>query len=151
MTETLDYRDKFIIEKIEGLTKLMNAQFESMEDKLDAIHNQAVLTNSRVTKLEDHKEKFQHYVDTHPGTCPNLYLIKKTENDLNELETKLQDVNFFIRHPKLSLTAGILIMLFTTATMYTSVFGWIKNKPFNNHTITIVDSTKYKPQLKITK
>ena len=60
MTETLDYRDKFIIEKIEGLTKLMNAQFESMEDKLDAIHNQAVLTNSRVTKLEDHKEKFQH-------------------------------------------------------------------------------------------
>ena len=148
MAETLEYRDKFIIEKIEGLTKLMNAQFENMEDKLDAIHNQAVLTNSRVTKLEDHKEKFQHYVDTHPGTCPNLETIKQTQGNLSSLEKKLEDVNFFIRHPKISLIAAVLIVVFTAFTMYTQVFGFIKPRLSNNIITTQIDTTKHKIILK---
>ena len=148
MAETLDYRDKFIIEKIEGLTKLMNAQFESMEDKLDAIHDQAIKTNSRVNKLEEQKEKVQHYIDTHPGTCPNLEAIKTTQNNLSSLEKKLEDVNFFIRHPRLSLTAAVLIVIFTAATMYTQVFGWIKPKLSSNIITTQIDTTKYQIILK---
>jgi len=47
---------ELIDEKFKVVTTLVNAQFINVNDKLDAIHEEAIKTNSRITKLEDYKQ-----------------------------------------------------------------------------------------------
>ena len=119
---TKDERE-LIDEKFRSLATLMNARFENIDDKLDAIHIQAIKTNGRVTKLEEHREGFQRYVDTHPVACPQLSKMEKTDAKIDKLEEKLEDIFFFIKHPKLFIAGFVIVVILSLAT-------FLSNNPF---------------------
>lgn len=96
--------------------RYLDERFKGINDKLDRIEEHVKLTNGRVSKLEDERMKLQHYVDTHPGTCPNLDKIHKTEERITELEKRLEDAFFFIRHPKLFVAGFVVIVILSLGT-----------------------------------
>jgi len=92
-----------IEEKFSGLTHLINARFETIEDRLERIEEQTTKTNGRVTSLE-HKEL------THIQNCPMSPKIEKINEELAEYK-------MFKKYPKiaLALIAGaVLLFLITT-------------------------------------
>lgn len=91
-------------EKFEGLTKLMNAQFINMADKLDSIEEQTKKTSGRVTELE--KKELLHVIQ-----CPQTDKIRHLED--NQLTDKAI---------KKWMISGIVI----TGTISGIVFGIIK-------------------------
>jgi hypothetical protein len=113
-----DIELKLIDEKFSGLTKLVNAQFGAVDTKLEMIHEQTKKTNGRVTELEDafytDKEYVHHVIDTRVTDCPNVKIIAGAYTKIDTLEKSLEDVSFFIRHPKLAvaiLTGFVVIFL----------------------------------------
>lgn len=97
MIEDKDYFD----EKFDGLEKLFNSKLETLTTVVSNIETQTTKTNSRVSKLEEFKEYGQHVIDTRPTECPNLPKFEKLTEKQEDLETKLEDALFFVRHPKL--------------------------------------------------
>ena len=86
MALTSEERDLFE-EKFKGVTTLMNAQFINVNDKLDAIHDEAVKTNSRITKLEEYKEFTREVIATR--VTPEL--VKEKIDEVYEEEEKLDE------------------------------------------------------------
>jgi TolA-binding protein len=94
---------ELIEEKFKGLTSLMNAHFENVDDRLERIEEQTKKTNGRVTELE-HKEL------THTQNCPQTVKIEKINEELAEYK-------MFKKYPKiaLALIAGaVLLFIITT-------------------------------------
>lgn len=97
-------------EKFKGLTSLMNAHFENLEDWKDdmkqdiaEIKVQTTKTNGRVTELE-HKEL------THIQLCPQTEKIEKINEELAEYK-------MFKKYPKIGLAiiaAAVIMFLITT-------------------------------------
>lgn len=100
--------------------RYLDERFKGINDKLDRIEEHVKVTNGRVTRLEDEKLKLQHYIDTHPVTCPNLDKIKDATNRIDILEKKLEDAMFFVRHPKLFIAGISLIVILSIATFLTN-------------------------------
>lgn len=99
---TKDERELFD-EKFKGLTSLINARFENVEDRLVRIEAQTTKTNGRVSELEQ-KEL------THIITCPNVPKIEKINEDLAEYK-------MFKKYPKMGLAiiaAAVIMFLITT-------------------------------------
>lgn len=96
--------------------RYLDERFKGVKEQLDRIEEHVKLTNGRVSKLEDQKLEIQHYIDTHPGTCPNLDKIKKTEERISDLEKKLEDAFFFLRHPKLFVAGFTVVIILSLAT-----------------------------------
>ena len=119
-------------EKFKGLTTLMNAQFTNIHERLDEIKEQTLKTNGRVTELEKLSNLHTLSINTQQMNCPNT---KKIEN----METNMQDVNFFIRHPKLFI-AGMAIVVFLT------IATFINNNPFK-----VFEKTKTPVQTELVK
>jgi hypothetical protein len=107
---------RYIEEKFSGLISLMNARFENVDDKLDEINKHVQVTNGRVTELEKKEREYAHIVDTRHINCPNLSLMKVCSNKIDSIETRMQDLNFFLRHPKLFIAGMTVIILLTLAT-----------------------------------
>ena len=95
MTESSDYR-LYLEEKFIGLGKLVNAQFETVHERLDGIEKQTIKTNSRVNKLEDNERDIKELITTHAGSCPAL-------KNIEDIKDNLQEYNFFKKYPKLAL------------------------------------------------
>jgi hypothetical protein len=94
---------ELIEEKFKGLTSLMNAHFENVDDRLERIEEQTKKTNGRVTELE--KKEL-----THIQNCPQTEKIEKINEELAEYK-------MFKKYPKiaLALIAGaVLLFLITT-------------------------------------
>ena len=96
---------ELIEEKFIGLTKLMNAQFTNVHERLDSIEKQTTKTNGRVTELE-HKELTKY------ANCPRAPQIDKINEDLAEYK-------LFKKYPKIGIAivaAAVLMFLITTFT-----------------------------------
>lgn len=92
-----------IEEKFKGLTSLMNAHFENVDDRLERIETQTIKTNGRVTELE--KKEL-----THIQTCPQAPKIEKINEELAEYK-------MFKKYPKIGLAiiaAAVIMFLITT-------------------------------------
>lgn len=100
-------------EQIKGLTTLVNAQFQGTHDRLDKINGKVAKHEEQITEAlierAKNREEQKHIVEGHVLNCPQASKIEK-------LEKNLEDVNFFIRHPKLFIAgmAVIIILLLGT-------------------------------------
>jgi len=115
----------YLEEKFGGITKLVNAQFESLHDRQDAIDKsldqlkdessrtlaQALKTNDRVTHLEEQKEE---YLKTRVSTdmlstvCTSLTEVKET---VDTIDNDLEEYRIIKKYPKLALILLIVLML----------------------------------------
>lgn len=77
MTQSKDYR-LFLDERFDKITTLMNARFESVDDKLDSIEAHVIHTNGRVSDLECESKKRQKAVDDFYELRCKLRKIKKS-------------------------------------------------------------------------
>jgi len=107
---------RYIEEKFNGLISLMNARFENVDDKLDEINNHVQVTNGRVTELEKKEREYAHIIDTRHINCPNLGLMNSYQDKINKMEEKFQDLNFFLRHPKIFIAGMTIVIVLTLAT-----------------------------------
>ena len=162
-----EYNEKYIEEKFKGVTgnidaliTLMNSHFKNVDEQLDRIEHHAEDTNSKVTHAEDDirvvnrrvddAEKWAHHiVDTRPLGCPNLDRVIKIEDKIEEceeefeekvemLKSKLEDVFFVAKYPKLFLAVLVAAVLLSLATFLTNepfrIFGKDKDTEYvNNH------------------
>jgi hypothetical protein len=114
MPDNPDYR-KYLEEKFEGMAKHMNAQFDAVHDKLDAIEKQTTKTNGRVTELESKVVDVEKDILTHPINCNQAAEIKEIRKDLEEYR-------MLKKYPKV----GILIILVA------ALFAWYGFRQLNN-------------------
>ena len=114
MPDNPDYR-KYLEEKFEGMAKHMNAQFDAVHDKLDAIEKQTTKTNGRVTELESKVVDVEKDILTHPINCNQAAEIKEIRKDLEEYR-------MLKKYPKV----GILIILVS------ALFAWYGFRQLNN-------------------
>ena len=106
------YEVKYLVEKVEGLGKLVNAQFETVHDRLDRIETQTTRTNGRVSELENEVEILHEKLVLHPIECSKAKEISDMRDDLIEYK-------FFKRHP----TWTIIIIAFFVITLIISSYG----------------------------
>ena len=111
MTDSKDYR-LYLEEKFGGLNKHMNAQFETVHDRLDRIEVQTTRTNGRVTELEDTVTVLNEKLLLHPVECSKAKDIEALKDDLIEYK-------FFKRHP----TWTVIIIAFFVITLVISSYG----------------------------
>lgn len=79
-TEEIDSLKELFNEKLSGLTTLMNAQFNNVNEQLQEINEHVQKTNGRVLDLE--KKEISHIIN-----CPNISKIQSLENDVNKFKT----------------------------------------------------------------
>lgn len=124
-------------EKISGLGKLINAQFETVHEKLNSIENQAMKTNGRINRAEENIEGIQKKLNdaiiernnmfyAHTYNCPNAKDIGVCRTKLEKIEKDLEDTMFFVRHPKLFIAIISAIVILSVATFIQSN-SWVKN------------------------
>mgnify|MGYP001187804647 CR=1 FL=1 len=100
-------------------------------EKIEGINNTVLKQNSRINKLEDHRESMQSFVDRRVIDCPHLSKfddcsseINKTKDTLNKaiqrIEKSLEDVLFFVKHPKLFISILVAIVLLALASFIDS-------------------------------
>ena len=65
MTQRTNYQQKFIEEKFEGMTRLIDAQFINVHDKLDVIEKHVKETNGKVATIEKETSVFR-WASRHP-------------------------------------------------------------------------------------
>ena len=105
-----------IQEQLSSMTKLLNARFENMDEKLEQIHTEAKKTNGRITKLEDHREYVNHVIDTRSMNCPNVKVMQDNSKELTKIKESLAEYNMFLKYPKLILSGFVLVIILTIAT-----------------------------------
>jgi hypothetical protein len=100
-----------------GIKNLVETQFDGINQRLDKI-------NGRVGKNEDkvndilierarYTEEQKNTVNLHYINCPN-------NKKLDEINTKFEDVSFFVRHPKLFIGGMVVIIILTLMTFFDS-------------------------------
>lgn len=91
-------------EKFKGLHIKMDAEFTVINTQLTQIKEQTTKTNGRVSELEPKVQELQLREVTHYTECPN---VKK----IDDINGKLLEYNFFMKHPK-TVIAGIAVVCF---------------------------------------
>ena len=112
---TKDERELFN-EKIKGLSQLINAQFMNVQDKLEQIHTEAKRTNSRVTHLEEYKEYANTIIANRVKPEQLKELVGECHTKIESINTKMEDLNFILKHPKLFIAGLVFIVTLTLAT-----------------------------------
>ena len=116
-----DSEYKVLIEQIKGLTTLVNARFTETHERLDKINGKVAKHEDQITETlierARNREEQKNIVTNHILTCP-------VSKDLSGLKKTLDDLNFFIRHPKLFIGILVTIVLLTLAT-------FLENNPFD--------------------
>lgn len=148
-----DYKDEYLEEKFKGLgnevaslVTLINARFKNVDEQLDRVEKHAENTNSRVNhaeedivlvnkRLDDALTFVRHYIDVHPQSCPNAEIITSTKKEIktfkdevdgkfDALKSRLEDVFFVTKYPKLFLAGIVVAVLMSLLTL-------ISNNPFS--------------------
>ena len=136
MTNSTDYRlyleehFKRLDDKLEGQTKLANAQFEIVYDKLDEIKTDTGLTNSRVTHLEEEKAEYlKSRVDKS--------MLKDVNDKVICIDEKLAEYYIAKKYPKLMI---ILLAVFLIGFVFSAV-SVFQNFKGNIKQDTIIEKT----------
>jgi len=114
MNTTDDYR-LYLNERFEGITKLMNAQFINVHERLEEIKVQTTKSNQRISKIEareteikDLEIEVRDLVVSHKDSCPAMSKIEDIKEELSEYR-------LFKKYPKVGLVllavAVILIVI----------------------------------------
>lgn len=131
------------------LTTSINGQFIALNDRVDLMSNtlseiktQTKITNGRVTDLEEFQEEVDDIIKEREVKCPNVKKITDVSNRIEKLETRLENVMFFAKNPKIFI--GIIVFLVmasiaSTVIYYNSLKDTIKSLQKN---------TSYVEQLK---
>lgn len=138
MTKNDDYR-KYLEERFNGISTLVNAQFDSMDLLLKKIEDQTKKTNNRVTKLEDEviniKSNINHVIDTRLDTCPKNKTIDNIEESIDEIKDNLGEYNIIKKYPKASIiliavfVVSVVVSCITAVAAFTNV---VSNKKIYN-------------------
>lgn len=126
---------KLFDEKILGLHKEIISGNNLIIEKVEGVNKTVLKQNSRIGKLEDYREYAQGVIDKRPTECPHIPRfeeceseIKKTKNNFDEaikkIEKSLEDVLFFVRHPKLFIGLLVTLVILTLASI-------VENNPFD--------------------
>ena len=104
-------------EQIKGLTTLVNAQFMATHERLDKIngtigHHEEQIQEALIERARNRQEQRQH-VET----------LCECKHKLKRIEKNMEDLGFFIRHPKLFIAILVTIVILTLGTL-------IENNPF---------------------
>lgn len=126
-----------VSEQIKGLTTLINAQFLEVHERLDKINGKVGKHDDQITEVlierAKNREEQKNIVPNHIATCPLNGKVNDIENTvdgfkdckdkINVIEKSLEDVNFFMRHPKLFIAGLSIVVILTVAT-------FLNNNPF---------------------
>ena len=119
---------KLFDEKILGLHKEIISGNNLIIEKVEGVNKTVLKQNSRIGKLEDYREYVQGVIDKRPVDCPHIPRfeqcekdIKSTKNNFDEaikkVEKSLEDVLFFVRHPKLFIGLLVTLVILTLASI----------------------------------
>lgn len=91
-------------EQIKGLTTLVNAQFMATHERLDKINghvgeHEEKIQEALIERARNRQEQKQH-VET----------LCECKEKLGRIEKSMEDLGFFIRHPKLFI-AGLVVII----------------------------------------
>jgi hypothetical protein len=100
-------------EKLKSIHIQLDSEFAVVNNRLAAIEEQTRKTNGRITKLEELSNIHTLAINTQQINCPNTKKI-------SEMDKNMEDVNFFIRHPKLFIAGMATVILLTIATFINS-------------------------------
>ena len=98
-------------DELEGFSKLINAQFDNVHDKLDAIKAQTEKTNGRVTAAEKAIEDLKQKNLVHYANCPIEPRVRELEN--HDLEASAIKKTFSKALRNLSLILTIFATIIT--------------------------------------
>lgn len=97
-------------EQIKSLTTLVNAHFQNVHERLDKINGHVGDHEDKITEAlierSKNREEQRHYIGE----------ICECKNKLIHIENKLEDLNFILKHPKLFVTALVVIVMLTLGT-----------------------------------
>lgn len=100
-----------------GLKTLMETQFTAINERLDKI-------NGRVGKNEDKVNDIlierARYVEEQKGIVNLHYLNCPNNKKIEEINTKYEDVTFFVKHPNLFVGGMVVVVIFTLLTFFES-------------------------------
>ena len=141
---------KLMDEKLLGLHNEIISGNKLILEKLEGVNATVLKQNSRIGKLEDYRTYAQGVIDKRPTECPHIprfeeceVEIKKTkegvDNAIHKIEKSLEDVFFFIRHPKLFIGLLVTLVILTLASI-------VEDNPFdifnNDKSTTQVEQIK---------
>lgn len=127
MTDSPDYR-KYLEERFNGLNTSLNANFITVHDKFDdisktleKIEDHTAKTNGRVSNIENWRVHVDEVIKSRGEKSEEIVeRIEAVEKKMENLEEKLSDAFFFIRHPKLFVGILVVVVLLTLATFITN-------------------------------
>ena len=130
------------IASINSHLKELNAKVVEHE-KYIVYANGVIETRQKQTEAIEKKiEELAGEVKKYPLACPNMSRIKKYEQNMVVIERKLEDVFFFLRHPKLFM--GILVVCTLLALFSTiGTLGNLETKDKTNQIIEEINKLKY--------
>jgi len=126
---------KLFDEKLLGLHNEITSGNKLILERVDNVNNTVLKQNSRIGKLEEYKEYAQGVIDKRSYECPHIPRfeecekeIKRTKDSFDEaidkIEKSLEDVLFFVRHPKLFIGLLVTLVILTLASI-------IEDNPFD--------------------
>lgn len=114
-----DFRD-LIDEKFSNIQRQLDLQFGAMHKTLGSIEEQTKKTNGRISDAEKKLQALELSEATHSIRCPKAKDFEHMEKSIadlkNDVDTKLQDISFFVRNPKLALAiivVAVIVSLFS--------------------------------------
>lgn len=100
-----------------GLKTLMETQFTGINERLDKINGRVGKNEDKVNEIlierARYSEEQKNIHSQYYRTCPNS---KKIE----EINTKYEDVSFFVRHPNLFVGGMAVVVIITLLTFFES-------------------------------
>jgi hypothetical protein len=111
MPSSPDYR-LYIESRIEGLGKLINAQFENVHDKLESIETQTKRTNGTV---QEHDRIIKDNLPHTIAKCPQQNVIQEIRDNM----IKTEDITKY-KAKKNSMLIAIISLLIAIASIVTS-------------------------------
>ena len=138
-----DSEYKVLSEQIRGLTTLINAQFLEVHERLDKINGKVAKHDEQITEAlierARNRQEQKAIIPEHILTCPVSRDIIDFKKDFSAFKKTLEDLNFFVRHPKLFIGTLVVIVILTLAT-------FLENSPlkiFSKYTTpTTIEQTK---------
>ena len=99
-----------IQEKLNGMTTLMNSQFEAVHERLDKINGKVAKHEEQINKAlierAENREKQRQYNKIINDNC----------QEVTRMKNSLQEYNMIMKYPKIFIGTLIMVLILTIAT-----------------------------------